>query len=110
MKKLLFMVSLVMVLGLFSTTVLAQDTVSVMAVWGGQELDAFLKMVEPFEKATGIEVQYEGTRDLPTLVTTRLEAGNPPDIVALTGIGMMKQLAQEGDLINLSNVLDMDRM
>src|SRR6056297_4273363 len=96
---------------LFSFQVSAQDgTVSVMGVWGGGELDAFNKMVEPFEKATGIEVQYEGTRDLPTLVTTRLEAGNPPDIVALTGIGMMKQLAEEGDLVNLSNVLDMDRM
>lgn len=109
-KALLVILSLVMMMGMFSTAVFAQESVSVMAVWGGQELDAFMKMVEPFEKATGIEVQYEGTRDLPTLVTTRLEAGNPPDIVALTGVGMMKQLAEEGDLVNLSNVLDMDRM
>jgi alpha-glucoside transport system substrate-binding protein len=109
-KALLLILSIVLMAGMFSSAALAQDSVSVMAVWGGQELDAFMKMVEPFEKATGIEVQYEGTRDLPTLVTTRLEAGNPPDIVALTGVGMMKQLAEEGDLVNLSNVLDMDRM
>ena len=93
---------------LFSFQVSAQDgTVSVMGVWGGGELDAFNKMVEPFEAATGIEVQYEGTRDLPTLLTTRLEAGNPPDIVAVSGPGMMKDLAEDGDLVNLENIFNM---
>lgn len=93
---------------LFSFQASAQDgTVSVMGVWGGGELDAFNKMVEPFEAATGIEVQYEGTRDLPTLLTTRLEAGNPPDIVAVSGPGMMKDLAEDGDLVNLENVFNM---
>lgn len=110
MKKVLLLTLVLFLMMGISNAVFAQDSVTVMAVWGGQELDAFMKMVEPFEKATGIEVQYEGTRDLPTLVTTRLEAGNPPDIVALTGIGMMKQLAEEGDLVNLANVLDMERM
>ena len=94
---------------LFSLPAAAQDgTVTVMGVWGGGELDAFNKMVEPFEQASGIEVQYEGTRDLPTLLTTRLEAGNPPDIVAVSGPGMMMDLADDGDLINLENVYNMN--
>ncbi|POZ91091.1 ABC transporter substrate-binding protein [Petrotoga sp. SL27] len=84
--------------------------VTVMAVWGGQELDAFMKVAEVFEAATGIVVQYESTRDLPTLITTRLEAGNPPDIVALTGLGLMKDLAQEGALVDLTKVLDMSTL
>ncbi|MFO7815874.1 MAG: ABC transporter substrate-binding protein [Halanaerobiales bacterium] len=96
---------------LFSLSAAAQDeqddTVTIMGVWGGGELDAFNKMVEPFEQASGIEVQYEGTRDLPTLLTTRLEAGNPPDIVAVSGPGMMKDLADDGDLVNLENVYNM---
>ncbi|MBS3810567.1 MAG: carbohydrate ABC transporter substrate-binding protein [Halanaerobiales bacterium] len=94
---------------LFSLQVAAQDgKVTVMGVWGGGELDAFNKMVEPFEAASGIEVQYEGTRDLPTLLTTRLEAGNPPDIVAVSGPGMMKDLAEDGDLVDLKNVFNMN--
>ncbi len=95
---------------LLSGSVLAQDDgkVSVMGVWGGQELEAFNKMIEPFEVATGIDVQFEGTRDLPTLLTTRLQAGNPPDVVQLTGLGMMKGHAQEGDLVDLTKVFDMD--
>ncbi|MCF8008255.1 MAG: ABC transporter substrate-binding protein [Halanaerobiales bacterium] len=94
---------------LLSLNASAQDgKVTVMGVWGGGELDAFNKMVEPFEAASGIEVQFEGTRDLPTLLTTRIEAGNPPDIVAVSGPGMMKELAENGDLVNLENVFNMN--
>lgn len=94
---------------IFTLPAAAQDgKVTVMGVWGGGELDAFNKMVEPFERASGIEVQYEGTRDLPTLLTTRLEAGNPPDIVAVSGPGMMKDLADDGALVNLENVYNMN--
>ncbi|NLM96442.1 MAG: carbohydrate ABC transporter substrate-binding protein [Halanaerobiaceae bacterium] len=89
--------------------VFAKDTVTVMGVWGGVELEAFEKVMETFEAATGIEVEFEGTRDLPTLLTTRIEAGNPPDIIVLTGLGLMNDLARDGVLVELSNVLDMDK-
>lgn len=89
--------------------VFARETVTVMGVWGGVELEAFEKVMETFEAATGIEVEFEGTRDLPTLLTTRIEAGNPPDIVVLTGLGMMNDLANDGVLVELSNVLDMKK-
>lgn len=42
--------------------VFAKDTVTVMGVWGGVELEAFEKVMETFEAATGIEVEFEGTR------------------------------------------------
>ena len=54
------------------------QSVSVLAVWGGQELDAFRQMIKPFEDQTGITVQYEGTRDIDAVLTTRVQAGNPP--------------------------------
>ena len=38
-----------------------------------------------------------------TLLTTRIEAGNPPDIVVLTGLGMMNDLANDGVLVELSS-------
>src|SRR3954471_11030096 len=38
--------------------------VTVLASWGGSEQDAFMAMVKPFEDQTGVQVQYEGTRDL----------------------------------------------
>lgn len=111
MKKGLFALALmVLVVLTFASTVMAEGKLTVMGVWGGQELDAFMKVVESFEKASGIDVQFEGTRDLPTLLTTRLEAGNPPDVVALTGLGMMKDLAKSGNLVDLTGVLDMETL
>jgi alpha-glucoside transport system substrate-binding protein len=85
-------------------------TVSVLAVWGGQELDVFKEMVKPFEARTGIRVQYEGTRDIDAVLTTRVQAGNPPDVAALPGPGKMAELAKAGKLVDLSGVLDMEQI
>ncbi len=85
-------------------------TVSVLAVWGGNELEIFNKMIKPFEERTGIKVQYEGTRDVEAVLTTRVKAGNPPDIAGLPGPGQMAEFAKEGKLVDLSKVLDMNQM
>jgi alpha-glucoside transport system substrate-binding protein len=85
-------------------------TVSVLAVWGGQELEVFKEMVKPFEARTGIRVQYEGTRDIDAVLTTRVQAGNPPDIAALPGPGKMAELAKAGKLVDLRGVLDMEQI
>jgi alpha-glucoside transport system substrate-binding protein len=85
-------------------------TVSVLAVWGGEELDNFRAMIEPFEEETGITVEYEGTRDLNAVLTTRIEGGNPPDLAGLPGPGQMQQFAEQGHLVPLDDILDMEQM
>jgi len=44
---------------------------TVLGPWGGSELDIFNSMIKPFEDKTGIQVQYEGTRDADAILTTR---------------------------------------
>lgn len=83
-------------------------TVSVLGVWGGSEQESFLEMVAPFEEATGIDVEYTGTRDLNAVLVTRVQGGNPPDLAGLPGPGQMEQFARDGDLVDLREVLDMD--
>ncbi|MEX2536591.1 MAG: extracellular solute-binding protein [Trueperaceae bacterium] len=83
-------------------------SVSVLGVWGGGEQETFLEMVRPFEEATGIDVEYTGTRDLNAVLFTRVEGGNPPDLAGLPGPGQMAQFARSGDLVDLGEVLDMD--
>jgi alpha-glucoside transport system substrate-binding protein len=87
-----------------------EGTVSVLAVWGGHELDVFKEMARPFEVEKGIRVSYEGTRDINAVLTTRVQAGNPPDIAVLPGPGKMAEFARAGDLVDLSTVFDMERM
>jgi len=86
------------------------ETVSVIAVWGGDEQASFMAMVAPWEERTGATVEYEGTRDLNAVLTTRVEGGNPPDIAGLPGPGVLQQYAQEGHLVDLSAFMDMDRL
>jgi alpha-glucoside transport system substrate-binding protein len=85
-------------------------TVSMLAVWGGNELDIFNNMVKPFEAKTGVKVQYEGTRDLDAVLTTRVQAGNAPDVAAMPGPGKMAEFANQGKLVDLSTILDMNAM
>src|SRR6266545_4529115 len=46
--------------------------VTVLATWTGNEQDTFLAMVKPFEDQTGVKVEYEGTRDLNAILTSRV--------------------------------------
>lgn len=82
-------------------------SVTVLGVWGGRELDTFRSMVQPFEARTGIKVAFTGTRDLDAVLTTRVAAGDPPDLAVFPGPAMMAGMAARGKLADLATVLDM---
>ena len=84
--------------------------VTMLAVWGGNELKIFNDMIKPFEQKTGVNVQYEGTRDLSAVLTTRVQAGNPPDVAGMPGLGQVTQFANQGKLVDLSQILNMSTM
>jgi len=84
--------------------------VTVLGVWGGTGLDNFRAMVYPFTEKTGIGMAFEGTRDLPAVLTTRVEAGNPPDLAILPNPGQMVELAKAGKLVDISTFMDMDQL
>jgi len=85
-------------------------TVNVLGTWGGDEQASFLAMVKPFEDRTGVKVQYEGTRDLNAILSTRVQGGNPPELAGLPGPGQMAEFGKAGKLIELGSVLDMSAM
>ncbi len=81
-------------------------TVSVIGTWGGSEQESFLAMVAPFEAATGVDVQYTGTRDINTVLSTGVASGILPDVAGLPGPGQMAEWAKAGALKPLNDVLD----
>jgi alpha-glucoside transport system substrate-binding protein len=76
-------------------------TVSVLATWTDTELAAFRSVVAPFESATGISVSYTATSDLAGEIDDRLAAGQPLDLVGLTGPEHLARLARAGVLRDL---------
>jgi alpha-glucoside transport system substrate-binding protein len=90
-----------------SSTTTTLGSVEVLGVWGGEELASFQAMVAPWESDTGGQMNFTGTRDLTAILTTRIQAGNPPDVAILPNPGLMTELANSGDLIPLNQFLDM---
>jgi alpha-glucoside transport system substrate-binding protein len=85
-------------------------TVTIIGTWTGNELDSFNAVLKPFEDKTGISVQFEGTRDLAAILTTRVSAGDPPDLAAVPGPQLLNQFAQQNKLVDLGKVLDTNKL
>jgi alpha-glucoside transport system substrate-binding protein len=77
-------------------------TVDVLGIWGDDEAVSFEAMVAPWKTTTGGEMAFTGTRDITTVLTTRVEGGNPPDVAIPAEVGRFQQFAGEGELIPLS--------
>ena len=109
-RKILVLFLGVLLVVLTATGAVAEKSVSVLGIWGGAEKDAFVKMVEPFEAATGIKVNFTVTRDLPAVLTTRVAAGNPPDISHLPNPGQLEEFAKVGALVDLATFMDIKKV
>ena len=77
-------------------------TVDVLGIWGGDELENFEAMVAPWEADTGGNMEFTGTREITSVLTTRVEGGNPPDVATPAEVGLFQDFARDGQLIPLS--------
>jgi alpha-glucoside transport system substrate-binding protein len=67
----------------------------------------FEAMVKVFEDATGIDVQYEGTKEFEATIGARVDGGTAPDVVDFPQPGLLANFAKAGEITDLSSVLDM---
>ena len=84
--------------------------VRVLGLWSGPEFDSFVTVKSAWEQNTGGTVEWQGAQDLPGELDAQIEAGTPPDIAILPNIGLMHELADEGQLVALPSVMDMDQL
>jgi alpha-glucoside transport system substrate-binding protein len=93
-----------------SSGLITSKTIDLLNVWTGEEQASFNAVVAPFKSQHGITINLDTTRDLNTVLTSRLQANNPPDIAILPNPGKMQQLAQQGKLIALDSFVDMSQI
>jgi ABC-type glycerol-3-phosphate transport system substrate-binding protein len=74
--------------------------VSVMAVWSGGEQDAFQQVINGFTALyPNVTVKYTSAGDqLPTVLSTAVQGGNPPSVAAVPQPGLMKDFVARGAL------------
>jgi alpha-glucoside transport system substrate-binding protein len=105
------MAAIVTAVGCGTGSTASKGSVHVLAVWAAGEQDSFLATLKPFEDSTGIKVLYESTRDVDSVLATRIAAGNPPEISSLPSPATLNKYAAQGKLVQLDNgILDMNTM
>lgn len=86
-------------------------TLEIVGPWAGAEQEAFEKVLDLFESQTGATVTYSGVGDeLSTVLQTRIQGGDVPDVALIPQPGLIRTFAAEGDLVPLTEgvVADMD--
>lgn len=68
----------------------------------------FNQNVKAFEELTGIDIQYESSKQFEATIATRVDAGNTPDIVDFPQPGLMGNFAKAGKLVDLESFMSAD--
>ena len=70
----------------------------------------FEQSVKSFEDRTGIDIQYEGSKEFEASIAIRIDGGNPPDIADFPQPGLLDNFVKKGKVIDLNKVLDMNKV
>jgi alpha-glucoside transport system substrate-binding protein len=65
----------------------------------------FNNSIAAFEEATGIDIQYEGSKEFEASIGVRVEAGDPPDIADFPQPGLLKTFVAQGAVVDLTDIL-----
>jgi alpha-glucoside transport system substrate-binding protein len=64
--------------------------------------------VKAFEDATGIDIQYEGSKEFEASITIAVDGGSPPDIVDFPQPGLLGTMVRKGQVVDLNTVVNPD--
>jgi alpha-glucoside transport system substrate-binding protein len=83
-------------------------SVSIMAIWAGEEQKSFQEVINGFEdKFPNVDVKYtSGGDNLATILSTAVEGGNPPTIAALGQPGLMADFAKKKAIKPIDDLRD----
>jgi alpha-glucoside transport system substrate-binding protein len=68
----------------------------------------FDNSVKAFEDATGIDIQYSGTKEFEASITIAVDGGSPPDIVDFPQPGLLATMVRKGQVVDLNTVVNPD--
>jgi alpha-glucoside transport system substrate-binding protein len=82
-------------------------SVDFLGVVTGGPADALMAALKPFESVADVDVKYEATFSQQSILQTRIQAGNPPDMVFSAYPRQLVNLARAGKLVPLNNVVNL---
>lgn len=88
-------------------TVPTVTSIEALTEWGGSELESFQAIIGAFKAKTRIDVKVDSTRDLPTILQTRVRANNPPDIVGMPNLDLFHTMIDQKKVVALDDIIDL---
>ncbi len=82
--------------------------VTMFGPFGSDDEIKFNNSMKDFEAATGITIQYEGSKEFETTINVRSQGGNPPDIADFPQPGLMASIAKTGKIIDANKMVSPD--
>jgi alpha-glucoside transport system substrate-binding protein len=82
--------------------------VTAFGAFAGADEVKFNENVKAFEDKTGIAIQYESSKQFEATISTRVDAGNVPDLVDFPQPGLMGNFAKAGKLVDLGTFMSGD--
>jgi ABC-type sugar transport system, periplasmic component len=70
----------------------------------------FEASVKSFEDKTGIQIQYQGSKEFEASIAIRVDGGNPPDIADFPQPGLLEGFVKKGKVVDLNKALDMTKV
>lgn len=80
--------------------------VTIFGQYPPEEQEKFEKTILPFEEETGIDVVLEFENNFNSLLQMRIAAFNKPDLAILPQPGLMSDLAVDGQLVPITEAVD----
>lgn len=84
--------------------------VSILGAFGGAEEDLFVESLAVFEEESGIQVDYTADTDFTTTILLRVDSGDAPDVGLFPQPGGVLQMAADGKVIPIDQLLDYDSL
>jgi alpha-glucoside transport system substrate-binding protein len=66
--------------------------------------------IKAFEDKTGIDIEYEGSKEFEASIAIRVNGGNAPDIADFPQPGLLENFVKTGKVVDLNKVLDMNKV
>lgn len=90
----------------------AKTTIEIMFGFGGDQTQGFKDSLEPFAKANGLTIKYTQSDSFDTLIRTRQQGNNLPDIALFPQPGLLKDIQKraQGKMVELDSVLDVAKI
>jgi len=86
-----------------------KDTVvSMTGPFTDEDAVKFDATIASFEEATGIDIQYEGSKEFETSISIRVDGGDAPDIADFPQPGLLANFVRDGKVVDVSTFLDIE--